>query len=165
MGRSLPLANCIFWDHMTPAKEQIAVTGTTANPAELIVEFCDVPLGVKGVISKGTVTLIWGGGNIDADPRFQNPVGPDRVAGTKDDDLHVQAGSPCVDAGDNTAVPADTDDLDLDDDRLERIPFDLDGRPRFVDHPATADTGWADAPAYPKIVDLGAYELDDTPPF
>ncbi len=124
-----------------------------------------MPAGINGIIRNGTVTVTWGGGNIDADPRFRDPLGPDRVAGTKDDDLRVRAGSPCVDAGDNTAVPADADDLDLDDDRLERIPFDLDGRPRFADHPDTADTGRADAPAYPTIVDIGAYELGSTPPF
>jgi hypothetical protein len=162
---TVSLANCILWDHLGLVQEQIAAAGTVEHSAELIVEYCDIPGGVNGIIRKGTATVTWGGGNIDADPRFQSPLGPDRVVGTEDDDLRVRAGSPCVDAGDNTAVPADADDLDLDDDRLERIPFDLNGQPRFADHPDTADTGWADAPLYPKIVDIGAYELGNTPAF
>lgn len=165
-GTTASLSNCILWDHAGGAPEQITVAGTVGNPAELIVEYCDVAAGVDGIMRQGgTASVAWGGGNIDADPRFQDPLGRDQVAGTEDDDLRVRSGSPCVDAGDNTAVPADADDLDLDDDRLERIPFDLDGRPRFADHPDTADTGWPDAPAYPMIVDLGAYELGSTPPF
>ncbi len=62
-------------------------------------------------------------------------------------------------------VPPDADDLDLNGDLLERLPFDLDGLARFADDPDTADTGVADAPLYPWIVDLGAYELSDTPAF
>jgi hypothetical protein len=108
------------------------------------------------------VTVTWGKGDIDADPRFQNPAGVDHVAGTTDDDLHVRSGSPCLDAGNNTAVPADVDDLNVNGNRLERVPFDLDGQPRFVDRPDAANTGVADAPSYPGIVDLGAYELSAT---
>jgi hypothetical protein len=124
-----------------------------------MVLYCDVPGGSPGIVRKGTVTVTWGAGNIDGDPRFQDAAGPDKVAGTKDDDLHLRAGSSCVDAGNDTAVPADVDDLNANADRLERIPFDLDAKPRFVDHPGTANTGVADAPRYPQVVDLGAYEL------
>jgi parallel beta-helix repeat protein len=55
--------------------------------------------------------------------------------------LRLSPGSPCIDAGDNMAVPKD-------------ITTDLDGRPRFVDDPDTVDTGNGD----PPIVDMGAYE-------
>jgi hypothetical protein len=95
---------------------------------------------------------------MDTDPRFRDPAGADEVVGTVDDDLALRAGSRCIDAGDNTAVPADTDDLDLDDDLLERIPLDPAGKARFADDPDTADTGVADEPEYPKIIDIGAYE-------
>jgi len=53
----------------------------------------------------------------------------------------LTAASPCIDAGDNTAVP-------------EGIDTDLDGNPRFLDVPETADTGNGTLP----IVDMGAYE-------
>jgi predicted outer membrane repeat protein len=152
------LTNCILWDHAGGTQAQIALTGTSQKPAEVIVSYCDVLGGVNAVVRKGTATATWGAGNRDADPRFRNPAGPDQVAGTTDDDLHPRAGSPCIDAGNNAAVPPDLDDLDSDGDRLERLPLDLDGRPRFLDDPATANTGTADAPLYPALVDLGAYE-------
>jgi len=56
-------------------------------------------------------------------------------------DYRLSAGSPCIDAGDNTAVPAG-------------ITTDLDGDPRFLDVPETPDTGNGDVP----IVDMGADE-------
>ncbi|MBU0718193.1 MAG: right-handed parallel beta-helix repeat-containing protein, partial [Planctomycetes bacterium] len=66
----------------------------------------------------------------------------------------LSAGSPCIDAGNNTAVPADKLDLDDDGNTTEPIPFDLDGSPRFQDDLATVDTG----NGAPPIVDMGAYE-------
>jgi len=68
------------------------------------------------------------------------------------------AGSPCIDAADNTAVPFDSADLDGDGDTSERTPLDLDGNPRFQDDPATTDSGVPDPPLYPNVVDMGAYE-------
>lgn len=84
----------------------------------------------------------WGGdptvdiGNIALDPRFANPA-----AG----DLRLTPSSPCIDAGDNDALPptATTDVLE---------------NPRRHDHPDTPDTGNGTAP----IVDMGAYELDES---
>ena len=87
-----------------------------------------------------------GEGNFDDDPFFVDADGEDDVIGTEDDHLHLQAGSPCVDAGDSTAVPSD-------------ITTDMAGQLRLADHPATPDTGQA-ADGGP-IVDLGAYELVD----
>ena len=74
-----------------------------------------------------------GTGNIDADPMFVDP---------DNGDYRLAAGSPCIDAGDNTAVPAG-------------ITTDLDGNPRFVDDPSTIDSGNGD----PPIVDMGAFEF------
>jgi len=73
-----------------------------------------------------------GPGNIDADPLFVDP---------DNGDFRVSADSPCIDAGDNTAVPQD-------------ITTDLDGNPRFLEIPETPDTGNGTLP----IVDMGAYE-------
>ena len=80
-------------------------------------------------------------GNIDADPLFADPDGPDNLPGTADDDLRLSPGSPCIDAADNTAVPIG-------------ITTDLAGNPRFVDNLITPDTG----NGTPPIVDMGAYE-------
>jgi hypothetical protein len=56
-------------------------------------------------------------------------------------DYRLSAGSPCIDAGNNAAVPEDTTN-------------DLDGLPRFLELPETPDTGNGTAP----IVDMGPYE-------
>ncbi len=58
------------------------------------------------------------------------------------DNYRLQVPSPCIDAGDNTAVPPS-------------LTTDLDGLPRFIDDPATPDTG----NGTPPIVDMGAYEF------
>jgi hypothetical protein len=59
-------------------------------------------------------------------------------------------------------VPLDEWDLDLDGDLTERIPVDLDRRLRFADRQGTTDTGVADPPDYPYVVDMGAYEYQCT---
>jgi uncharacterized repeat protein (TIGR01451 family) len=104
-----------------------------------------------------------GGGNLDANPNFiRNPSpGVDTVWGTDDDDsgnLRLQSASPAIDAGDNTVVPTDTQDLDDDGNTTEPIPYDLAGSPRFIDIITTPDMG----NGTPPIVDMGAYE---TQPF
>ncbi len=86
-----------------------------------------------------------GTGNINADPLFvEDPnIGMDPW-GTEDDiegDVHLLNGSPCIDAGDNNAVP-------------EGITTDLDGNWRFRDDPNKIDTGNGS----PPIVDMGAFE-------
>jgi Right handed beta helix region len=102
-------------------------------------------------------------GNIDADPLFIDPDGPDDDPSTwQDNDYRLSPGSPCIDAGDNTAVPADEFDLDNDGDTTEPIPFDLAGNPRFIDDPNTIDTGNPGAPG--PLIDMGAYEFQLGPP-
>ncbi len=77
-------------------------------------------------------------------------------------DDHLGTDSPCIDAADNTAVPADEADLDGDEDTTERVPLDLDGVSRFFDDPDTIDTGEDDLPDYPAVVDMGVYEFGST---
>ncbi|MCO6438691.1 MAG: DUF1565 domain-containing protein [Phycisphaerae bacterium] len=98
-------------------------------------------------------------GNISAETLFLKPpgVGHDGLWGTSDDDLgdlRLIPGSPCIDAGDNSAVPADVADLDGDGDTTEPLPLDLAGMPRFTDDLITPDTGGSP----PPVVDMGAYE-------
>jgi hypothetical protein len=111
------LTNCILWD----GGDEIWNSG---GPT-IDITHSDVQGGWSGT------------GNIDADPLFGDPA---------HGDLRLAPGSPCIDAGDNTAVPQD-------------IVTDLDGNPRFVDDSNTVDTGYGD----PPIVDMGAYEFRGTP--
>jgi hypothetical protein len=101
------------------------------------VRYSDVQGGAAGV------------GNISSDPIFVN-------AGQ--DNFRLAQFSPCIDAGENASVPADSLDLDSDGDVTESTPLDRDGNPRFEDDSGLADTG----AGTPPIVDLGAYEFGQT---
>jgi len=107
--------------------------------------FCDV---------QGIATI---GGNINADPLFQDPDGADDALGTLDDDLRLSDNSPCIDAGNNNQVSQDFSDLDGDSNDTESLPYDQLGSPRFVDDPGVADTG----SGTPPIVDMGAHEFQE----
>ena len=122
------VANCILWGD---SPDEIFNEDGSAT-----VSYSDVQGGLGG----GTVD---GGGNIDADPLFVDPDGADDILGTEDDNLRLLAGSPCIDAADNTAPG------------LIGITTDLDGNSRFVDDEDTTDTG----NGTPPIVDMGAYEF------
>jgi hypothetical protein len=76
-----------------------------------------------------------GTANLSGDPLF--------VSAT---DLRLQATSPAIDSGNNSLVPVS-------------VTLDLDLNPRFVDDPATSDTGVGT----PPLVDRGAYEFQPRP--
>jgi hypothetical protein len=99
-------------------------------------------------------------GTVDSDRLFIDSDGADNIVGTADDDLHLRAGSPAIDAGDNAALPPDRADLDGDGNTSEQLPVDVDGNPRRVDDPGRADTGSGAAP----LVDIGAYEYQFSSP-
>ncbi len=106
------IMNSIFW-------------GNTGGPqvngpsAALVVNHSNIEGGWNGS----------GVNNINQDPLFVDADGTDDVLGTLDDNVRLQAGSPCIDAGDNTAVPVG-------------ITIDLDDQLRILNH----------------TVDMGAYE-------
>lgn len=99
---STTVTNCIFWD----GGDEIVID----SGGSVTVNYSDIQGGWSGV----------GVGNIDADPLFVNPI---------NGDFRLQTCSPCINAGDNNAVPPE-------------ITTDLDGNPRIVN----------------GIVDMGAYE-------
>lgn len=140
------LTNCILWGNSDPGGMDESAQISTSPPRMPVINYCCIQ-GWTGSLS--------GTGNIGDDPLFVDADGPDDNAGTADDNLRILAGSPCIDAGDNDAVPPDTDDLDEDGNTTEPIPLDIDGQLRFVDDLNTDDTG----KGTPPIVDMGAYEF------
>ena len=77
-----------------------------------------------------------GAGNLRSDPEFADPLGPDGVAGTLDDDLSLRVGSPCIDRADDRFLVVLAD-------------VDLAGQPRAVDALSCGERG---------VLDIGAYE-------
>ncbi len=107
-------SNCVLW----------------ANEPQQIFDDNDDEADVRYSCIEGGLN---GEGNIESDPLFV-----DARAG----DYRLAGGSPCIDAADNNALPAD-------------ITLDLDGANRFVNDFNTRDTGLG----APPIVDMGAYEF------
>ncbi|HVP09555.1 MAG TPA: right-handed parallel beta-helix repeat-containing protein [Phycisphaerae bacterium] len=135
-GSSIPaLTNCILWGNETP-HEFYAYSGSLP-----MANHCNVQGGFGGI------------GNIDLDPLFVDPDGPDNDPNTwQDNDYRLAGGSPCIDAGKNSAVPSG-------------IVKDLDDHPRFVDDPDTADCPYAPTTCgTAPIVDMGAYEYQGAIP-
>ena len=111
---TLVVLNCVLWDNF---ENQIREVGENSDTTVL---YTNIQSGWPGL------------GNIDALPMFVD---------LDNGDLRLQPASPCIDAGDNTAVPQD-------------VVTDLDGNPRFLEIPETPDTGHGELP----IVDMGAFE-------
>lgn len=126
--------NSIVWANSAQLEgPQLYLRKINQSIPQMTVSYSDVQGGQSAVGGMGT--LNWGDGNIDEDPLFVDPDGADGIVGNEDDNMRLRAGSPCVDAGDNSAVPPS-------------VTVDLDGNPRVVD-------GNGDGTA---VVDVGAYE-------
>jgi hypothetical protein len=146
------IANSIVWGNTAPSGAQIAVYDSGSS---LSVSRCDCQGGQAAAYVGAGASLTWGAGNLDLDPRFVDPNGPDADPLTvADNDYRLTILSPCIDAGDNALVAEDSGDVDSDNDTSETLPFDLDHLPRFRDIPSAPDTG----SGTPPIVDMGAYE-------
>ena len=122
------IGNCVVWGNVASAGAAAYADPATGSLIE--VAYSDVEGGWLGT------------GNVDLDPLFADPAGADGVAGTDDDDFRLTASSPCIDAGNSTLLSP-------------VLTQDLDGNPRYVDDPATPDTGYG--PGAP--LDLGAWEF------
>ena len=126
-GFSTPtMVNSILWNNIATDGPEIALSWDPYRHycPSLTASYCDVEGGQAAAYVEPSCTLNWIEGNIDVDPRFVDPSA----------DYHLLAGSPCIDAGDNSVTTESTD---------------LDGSPRIVD-------GDGDSTA---IVDMGAYEF------
>ncbi len=147
-GNDIFINNSIIWNN----KDSVGtgdISQIIDNSGSLTINYSVIP---------GT----WSGSNnLDVNPLFVNPIIPDN-APFSNGNYRLQITSLAIDAGDNAAVPVDVTDLDDNSNTAERIPFDLDGKSRFYDHPEVDDTGNPASP-YFDIVDIGAYEQQGSP--
>ena len=118
------LRNCIFWGDSAPTGPEVR----NANVSAPEFRYCDVS-GSGGSAAWQAEFGADAGGNIAADPLFVDAA---------NDDLHLQGGSPCIDAADGAVAPT----------------LDKDGHRRF-DDPDTVNTGTG----APNYADIGAYEF------
>jgi len=96
VGVSGPLSvtNSIFWGNQGQSD--------TSQNSQIFA--WDAPIVSYSIVQNWDGT--WGGiGNNGSDPMFADPLGPDGIAGTEDDDLRLSPGSPAIDAGDPSFVP------------------------------------------------------------
>ncbi len=137
-GSEVSIANTVLWgDHAVLGQEIYARSGgSPTGPSIVNLSYDNIDGGMDSVFVEGASTVEWGPGNLDLDPLFANP---------DNGDYRLLTGSPCIDAADNTAVPDD-------------VTTDLNGNLRFVDDPATPDSGNPDG--INPIVDIGAHEFN-----
>jgi hypothetical protein len=97
--------------------------GATPSASTVTVSYSDVEGGAAGVYVDTDCTLNWGEGNMDSDPLLLP-------------DGHLQSGSPCINGGDNAAVPP-------------CVLTDLAGNPRILN--GTVDMGAFESPGAPWV--------------
>jgi parallel beta-helix repeat protein len=109
-GSNVAIRNCVLWNNVAASGPEICLDyDQYGRPCTLTISYSDIDGGKAYAHIDSTCTLIWGVGNIDANPRFVSAGGGN---------LHLRPDSPCIDAGDPnySAGPNETD---------------LDGNPRI----------------------------------
>jgi len=114
--------NCILWGNTkdNASGKEIIVQGAPTYSAT--VTYSDVQGGFAGT------------GNKNQDPQFVSILDP-----------HLDSYSPCVDSGNDAALPPDVSDLDGDGNRTEPVPYDADRTARVY-------------MVYENRVDMGCFE-------
>jgi len=143
-GRSsnVEVINCIMWDDRPNEIINVIFSDLFNADGTTTIAYSNIE-GSGGSAAYDTLLGIDGGGNIDADPLFVDPLGADGVAGTVDDDLRLMASSPSIDAADYDAYLSVGGGL-----------VDLDGKDRVIDNMSIIDTGVGSV----TFLDMGAYE-------
>jgi hypothetical protein len=106
------LVNSILWGNKDESglgtetaqirfSERGSGTGDTTSASQQTTEGT-TPAAIQYCCVHGWTGHLGGQGNTGADPMFVDADGADDVAGNADDDLHLQAGSPLINAGVNT---------------------------------------------------------------
>jgi hypothetical protein len=105
----LTVRNSIVWNNISSDGSEFRVADSSYSSL-LQISYSDIMAGQSGVSVGDGGTLIWGLGNIDADPLFVNRY---------DDDYRLSIASACIDAGTDAGV--------YDDIEGNIRPFDLPG--------------------------------------
>jgi len=111
------LTNCTFTGNLAPNGTALAFSGGSSDVTLINCILAeDNPIWIidqsRVDISYSNISGGWRGeGNIDKDPLFLDPEGPDGIPGTGDEDFGLAPLSPCVDAGDPgyASGPGETD--------------------------------------------------------
>jgi predicted outer membrane repeat protein len=119
------VVNCILWNNSRMGGVSYDELAQVSGDPKPTLSYCCV---------QGWTGSLGGQNSFGRDPLFLDTDGADNVAGTSDDDLRLQAGSPCIDKGDNAAVPPE-------------VVADQQGDPRIISN----------------AVDMGAYEFGAMP--
>ena len=130
------IINCTFAENSAPAARAVGCYGEPpTGPSNVQISSSILWDGGNEIAAKDQSTITatysdiqggWSGeGNIDADPLFVDPC---------DANFHLRLRSPCINAGDNSALPP-------------LVKTDLDGKPRIIG----------------RAVDMGAYEFNHIP--
>ncbi len=117
-GADVTVQNTILWNNV----DQFSVT-TLEKQYDTS--------GVGSTITLAASTAEGAGGNPGLDPLFVDGNGADNTWGTFDDNVALQAASPCIDLAGNANVPADFADLDEDGNTAEQLPIDFNGDTRI----------------------------------
>ena len=129
-------SGCILWNNSASQRgNQITFWDYT----DATISHCNIQGGQADIYAGLSTSVTWDSTNIDADPAFVDPDGPDDITGTPDDNVSLTPSSPCIDKADNNMVPAD-------------LTADPAGNVRIID-------GDCDGTA---TVDMGAFEFDFT---
>jgi hypothetical protein len=134
---------------------RVDLTSLVGTTTTVVIAGADTTYAVNDIIEIAeddvarTVTAVAGPSTVTFSPALAGPSGTRTLVcnwgpGAVDLilDLRLVVSSLCIDAGDDSALPADTADLDTDGDTTEPLPLDLDGNPRISG----------------SAVDIGAYE-------
>lgn len=118
------LQNCIVWGNLADgfSADVDAQVWASAGSITVLHSCIEDDDAFDAIIPFDPMLL---NGNLDDDPSFVDPDGVDNIPNTDDENYRLNVGSPCIDQGDDSAVPDD-------------VKTDLDGNPRFV---VTVDMG------------------------
>jgi hypothetical protein len=171
------IVNSTFADNRAPNGNGIRATGITSNRSQVVISNSILYGNTSGSVTDqraqfsqaGSVAEVqfvnsivegWDGTYTGTGTSGADPLLADPAAG----DVSLLAGSPAIDAGDNTRVPADAPDLDGDGETAEPLSRDFAGNDRFADDPDAPDTGAGFAGGSGPIVDVGALEAEGAAP-